>query len=343
MGERGLKAGSGKAIVSLPSRIFRRLTAAIGAVVAGLVVWLAWPVRYEVDGVSMAPGLVPGDVVRTAPLPLLDRLRGPRRFERWVLAAEDGTPAIKRITGLPGERVAIVAGDLAVDDRVIVKGPRILAEMGMPVVAPRWSGAAWEVGPREVLDDTSADAGRSTVLLPVRDVGLAAVVVVAGPAARVGARVRAVVGRTAITARLAAPGRYAIVAGRLDGAVVAAVWPLGTAVERGRSCLPAAAPGRWDVVTAWPGEAGADERAPRLTLTVAAVADAAAATVERIDCWRDVLLRPAADGVVAWHLGPEAVFLLGDQPAASRDSRQWGPVPMTALQHRLVAFPSQPR
>jgi type IV secretory pathway protease TraF len=317
--------------------VSRWLAGGLGAAVGAVAVWLALPVRYEVEGLSMAPGLVPGDVVRTGPLPGLDRFREPRRFERWVLAAGDGTPAIKRIAGLPGERVALVAGDLVVDGRTLVKGPRILAEMGAPVAATSRAQAGWEEPPREVLDDAGVDGGRSAVLLPVRDVGLAAVVAVTGRVARVGARVRAVVGRTAITVRLAAPGRCAVVAGRLDGAVVAAAWPLGTRVDRGRSCLPPGPPEQWDVVAAWPGEAGTDERSPRLAVTVAAVADGATAVIERIDCWRDALLRPAADGVEQWQLGPAAVFVLGDHPAASRDSRQWGPVPVTALRHRLSA------
>ncbi|MFM8290590.1 MAG: S26 family signal peptidase, partial [Planctomycetia bacterium] len=120
-------------------------------------------------------------------------------------------------------------------------------------------------------------------------------------------------------------------------AVVAAAWPLGGRVDRGRSCLPPGPPEHWDVVAEWPGESGSDERSPRLAVTVATVADGAAAVIERVDCWRDGLLRPAADGLGKWQLGPAAVFVLGDHPAASRDSRQWGPVPVTALRHRLAA------
>ena len=78
----------------------------------------------------MAPGLVPGDVVRSGPQPLLDHLRLPRRFERWVLEATEGEAAIKRIVGLPGERVAVTDGDLVVDGRTLLKGPRLLAEIG---------------------------------------------------------------------------------------------------------------------------------------------------------------------------------------------------------------------
>lgn len=315
--------------------IFRWLAGGLGVAVGAAAVWLAVPVRYEVAGVSMAPGLVPGDIVRSGPLPRLDRLRGPRRFERWALEAAEGEVAIKRIVGLPGERVAVADGDLLVDGRTLLKGPRLLAEIGVPVAStPEAETAGWGRPPREVLDAIGFDAGRSTPLLPVRDVGLAAVVTVAGPPARRGARARVVVGRTVITVGLAVPGRFAIAAGRLDGSLVAAAWPLGAAMERGRSCLPPAAPEQWDVATAWPAERTADERAPGLAVTVAG-ADGVTAAIERVDCWRDVVFRSAADGTAAWQVAAGAVFVLGDHPAASRDSRQWGSVPVSALRHRV--------
>lgn len=318
-------------------RTSRWLTGGLGAAVGAAAVWLALPVRYEVQGVSMAPSLVPGDVVRSGPLPILDRVRAPGRFERWVLEAADGEAAIKRIVGLPGERVAIAAGDLVVDGRTILKGPRVLAEVGAPVAAAaRADASGWEQDSREVLDDAGFDAGRSTPLLPVRDGGLAAVIAVGGTPARRGALARVVVGRTAITVRLAAPGRHAIVAGRLDGSLVVAAWPLGVAVDRGRSCLPPNPPEQWDVATVWPEESTADERAPGLAVVVAAVTDGVTAVIERVEPWRDVLLRPAADGTAAWQVGADAAFVLGDHPAASRDSRQWGPVPLPALRHRLA-------
>jgi type IV secretory pathway protease TraF len=322
----------------------RRLTGVLGAAVGAVVVWLALPVRYEVEGVSMAPGFVPGDVVRSGPLPILDRWRAPERFERWVLEAEQGQRVIKRIVGLPGERVALAAGDLVVDGRTLLKGPRLLAQVGVRLpTASLATAASWDQEPRDVLDDAGVDSGRSTLLLPVRDVGLAAVVAVAGPPARCAARARVVVGRTAITVRLAAPGRHAIVAGRLDGNLVAAAWPLGESVDRDRSCLPASAPERWDVATAWPEEAVADDRSPRLAVMVTAVADGATAVLERTAPWRDTLLRPAADGTTAWQVGTDAVFVLGDHPAASRDSRQWGPVPLPSLRHRVAATAASAR
>lgn len=331
----------------------RRFGRAAVVLLAGIVAGLLWPIQYAVEGPSMAPGLLPGDVVRSGLLPIRDRLAVPRRFDRWVLATADGTPVIKRVVGLPGEAIAIVAGDVASDGETVLKGPRRLAEMGSPVAADRPAAGSeptigsgrthcsWPAG--EVLDDEPLAGAGSILLLPVRDVGLAAIVHVprppgTGPVVRVQARVA----ETAVTWRLRSAGRYAVVAGRLDGRVVAAAWPL-PAGRRGdscppRSCLPAGAPERWGVALPWPEEPST-EAAPDLAVELVpaprAAAGGADATIEQAWRWRDVRYRPAADGTAAWRLGPEELFVLGDFSAGSRDSRHWGPLPVGSLRHKI--------
>jgi type IV secretory pathway protease TraF len=308
--------------------------AALGAVAVGAC---ARPLVYEVDGVSMAPGLVPGDRVTSGPFPFLDRLRRPRRFDRWVLATADGAAAIKRVVGLPGERVSIAAGDLAIDGTTVSKGPRLLAEIGAPVTAgPPATTASWSMAPREILDDVAIEAGRSVVLVPVRDVGFAAVVTVQGPSGSA-VRARATVGRTVVTWRLPT-GRSAIVAGRLDGHVVAVAWRLGDAMpdRPGRSCLPPGPPDRWSAAAPWAEADPPTDRSPSLALTIEPAAGATA-LIEQVDLWRDVFHRPVADGVREWTLSGDAIFVLGDHSAASRDSRQWGPVSLAALRHRVAS------
>ena len=103
-------------------RGLNRVAAFAGAALCGLAVLLP-PARYEVDGVSMAPGLLPGDVVTTGFLPATDRFRRPQRGERWLLTAPDGTRAIKRVVGLPGETVSIRDGDLAIGGRTVLATP----------------------------------------------------------------------------------------------------------------------------------------------------------------------------------------------------------------------------
>jgi hypothetical protein len=324
------------------------IVALAAALVGGLV---AAPRRYEVDGVSMGPGLLPGDVVATGWLPDLDRQTPPRRFDRWIVRLPDGSTGLKRIAGLPGEEVAFVAGDLEIDGTRVLKSPRQLAELGSAVeLGPhRANGAGttahWSRPATPVLDDAPfATAEVSRLLLPVCDIGFAAVVrVPAANGVQRPCRVRAEAGPLAVSWGLAAPGRYGVATGRLDGHAVAAAWPLPDGTEeheRSRSCLPTGAPDRWDVVRPWPATdaaaafGGAGNCGPALAITVARAAGPPA-VIDRASVWRDILYRPAADGVARWRLGGEDFFLLGDFPSGSRDSRHFGQVSRADLRHRV--------
>lgn len=325
----------------------RRLTvAAVGTAVilGGLVTAGLPPRRFIVDGPSMSPALRPGDIVTTGLLPLRDRLTAPRRFDRWVLASADGTPVIKRIVGLPQETVAVVAGDLVIDGRPLLKGPRLLAAMGSRVAADPASGpppaaaAGWEWSQAagEVLDEPPEATVGSLLLMPVRDVGLAAIVRVAGRPAAAGLPVRARVATRVVIWRLQEAGRYALVAGRLDGHLVAAAWRLPTdGAAGGRSCLPAGPPAAWPTAVPWTDALPGDTAATLAIGLGAAAAPAADAFLERAWRWRDVLLRPAPDGQGSWQLPADTVFALGDFPLGSRDSRHWGPLPIGSLRWRI--------
>lgn len=320
----------------------RSVVVAAAVALAVATAALAVPRRHEVAGHSMGPALLPGDVVSSGWLPLLDRRRGPRRFERWIVTLPDGTTGLKRVVGLPGETVALEAGDLVIDGAPVVKPPVLLAEVGAAIaVASRDADGTtvWTRPPVEVLDDATWEPQEtSRVLLPVRDVGLAALVRV-GPTA---ARVRARVGPVAVTWRLAAGATHAVVAGRLDGQVVAAAWPVpearaAPAPPPARACLPPGAPLAWEVVRPWPLPDGAeaDLLAPALALEVPADGPADVG-IRRVALWRDVLHRPAAGGRDRWVLADTECLVLGDHPSASRDSRHFGPLPVGALEHRVA-------
>ena len=335
-----------------------RVAACVVAVVCGLAM-LAPPGRYEVEGLSMAPGLLPGDVVTTDWFPSLDRLRQPRRHERWILTSPDGSPAIKRVVGLPGETVSIREGDLAIGGRTILKPPSILAEMASAVTeetivtaSDEAAGGRWQriVSLPVVLDDAAFAPEERRMLLPVRDVGLAAVIrLPQSPADNAAVRVLARVGGFVVPWRLKASGRYAVVAGRLDGHVVGAAWPIADTdgqQERARFCLPSPAPLAWDVVHPWPDNvtSDADDTPPSLGLGLTSAGSpmscgAADAMIERMAVWRDILHRPAADGVVEWRLQSNASFVLGDFPSGSRDSRHWGPLDRSMLRCRATSLP----
>ena len=327
----------------------RRLTlAAAAAGLCGLVVLavFASPRQFVVEGLSMGPGLLPGDRVTSGPWPLFDRWRVPRRFERWIVAAPDGTPALKRVVGLPGEVVSIRGGDLAIDGRTILPPPAVLAETATCVATeqdpsgteqaldPADEGTwRWHIAMPEVLDDAAFAPHERRVLLPVRDVGLAAIVrlhqLPAG-AARLAARV----GDRRIVWRLTAPSRYAIVAGRLDEHLVGAAWPLDATSKADRGCLPPGGPQAWDVAVTWPGDDGSPQA---LELGLSTLArDDAVRCLERLVLWRDWLLKPAADQTEQWRLGAGEFFLLGDFPSGSRDSRHWGPLGRGSLRHPIA-------
>jgi len=314
------------------------VVATAAALAFGLV---AAPRRYVVDGVSMGPGLLPGDVVSSGWLPEFDRRQPPLRFDRWIVTLPDGSTGLKRMVGLPGETIGLVDGDLVIAGRSELKGPRLLAEIGSDLGPSSASGTGWAAVPTLVLDDAPFAPGEvSRLLLPVHDVGFAAEVSVAAVAVGAGpVRLRAIAGPLAVGWRFHAAGRYAVVAGRLDGHAVAAAWPIvvrDTGATLDRHCLPAAAPDSWDVARPWPvaSDAAGDARSPSLALDVANGGGPPAA-IERVTIWRDVLLRTAADGVARWSVAADEVFLLGDFPSGSRDSRHFGSLPLTALRQRL--------
>jgi len=325
------------------------------ALAVGVAVWGGTrPLRYEVEGVSMAPGLLPGDVVVMAPRPAVTGRRDPRRFERWLLAPPGGAAAIKRVVGLPGEVISLVDGDLAIDGRIVVTPPRILAQTAVILPAPVALDAASpvadrcrrSVASRVVLDDVDFAPDERRMLLPVHDVGLAAMVRAHGdPAAP--PRLRARVGPVVVTWRLTSSGAFAAVAGRLDGQFVAACWEVSADECRRTGTdepLPPGIPADWQVVRPWPVTA-AETDDPRAAACGVWIGDAA--TPERGDAdhdsdprageimswtlWRDVLHRPAADGRDEWRLGRDEYFVLGDFPSGSRDSRHWGPLGRGAL------------
>jgi type IV secretory pathway protease TraF len=309
------------------------LLVALGALAA----MLARPLRWEVEGLSMAPGLLPGDIVRSAAFPFLDSLRPPRRFDRVVVRAPDGSIGIKRIAGLPGERLTITDGDLAIDGEIVLTPPRVLAEIASPVPAEqerRDDGSIRLVVAQPPLDDAPFAPDERRMLLPVRDIGLAAVIRVAAD----GACLRFAVGDRAVRFRPQGAGRFMIVAGRLDGRFVAAAWPLVAALPtgaEGRNGFFSGAPAAWQLVSSW-GDAAAADAPLALEYRDETVPQHVAASVEKIFAWRDVLHRSGADAIVEWRLGPRECFVLGDFPSGSRDSRQWGPIPADCILHRAL-------
>ena len=110
-----------------------------------------------------------------------------------------------------------------------------------------------------------------------------------------------------------------------------------------RTTLPPGPPSQWSINSPWPD--AASEEAPSLSLRVEHAANRSASAahalafeetaVEELVVWRDVLYRPAANGTTHWLIGPDQIFVLGDFPSGSRDSRHWGPLDVRLLLHCL--------
>lgn len=301
------------------------------AVMAAIAAVAVRPARYVVDGLSMAPGLMPGDVVTSGWLPALDRWRTARRFDRWVVAAPEAPTAIKRVAGLPGETLEIVDGDLAVDGAVVLKPPAVLAELALELPWPDGAGdsAARRLPRREVLDDATFAREVNRPLAPVGDAGLAAIV----QAGTTSTRLHLAVDDTRITWRLAPGLRACFVVGRLDGHVVAVGWRLPGNEPARPGPMPGRPPARWSLAT--PRPAASDGLAPALAIDL----DDSAATIERLTLWRDVHYRHVDGEQATWTLGTDEHVMLGDFPTASRDSRHWGPLPHKNLRHRIDRRP----
>lgn len=128
---------------------------AAGAALAGLGVarWRG-AFRTVVEGNSMAPTLLPGQfLVATRPRHIhrgdVVVVRLPRR----------GIEAVKRVVGLPGERVRVVAGHAEVDGR----------KLNEPHASGTGVSGEWSLGAREylVLGDDRGESTDGRVFVPV--------------------------------------------------------------------------------------------------------------------------------------------------------------------------------
>ncbi len=321
----------------------------------------------------MAPGLLDGDQIRWE----LSGSNLPARLSRVVCQPPYEGVAVKRLIGFGGERVCCRSGELSIDGAIVKKSPPQLAELATAVcddpadwqphsqwwqlIGDHWRSAgvpadqlAWLrfepdgrdsrlPGGRGVFyDDSPWLEGERRRLEIVRDVGLTAVIEVKSKPGST-SEVVLQVGHQATRLLLRGGGQLACVAGVLDGRFVVAAWPLrGDAdgvppladklLGAGRQLFPVGLPDRWQQAVPIPETA----RPMPIQIGVRTLTETAGFTISRLLIWRDVHWLP--HGVQAcWDVPPGDVFLLGDCPAASRDSRQWGSLPAAAVIGRVVA------
>jgi len=322
---------------------------------------LTAPRQYVVAGRSMLPGLVEGDVIRIDGWSAV--LQKPQRHQRWLVRMPDETTVVKRIAGLPGEELAIDQGDLVIDGRRQLPSPHLLSETAARVRGGRWTsatrkGVAWweyhhfvadltkaESDPERVVlgpiyDSLDADSDERRRLHQVSSFGLAAVVDTRHTDV---SKIIVHIGPQAAEIRLPEEGCFTIIAGRLAGRFIVAAWPFSDrspgsqTVSRSPVPLPPVMDHPWSlIVNAKPVSAGTG--VSRLALGIPGSRDllCTIAPVDTLTVWRSIHHLPPADNTRTWMIPEGHVFLLGDNPSASRDSRQFGAVSIAALVGRLL-------
>ena len=161
-----------------------------------------------------------------------------------------------------------------------------------------------------------------------------------------------VVGKNQYMARLVVrkQGRLAVIAGRLDGQFVVTAWPIPQSHQEfleGHSAVSVSfayeVPEEWSVAS----EVAYEDHQPRdvasLGLGIKLLTERdelstkkiCTVTAEKLLVWRDTQWL-ATPNKSEWSVPVGHVFVLGDCPAASRDSRHWGPLPIDAIQGTVL-------
>jgi signal peptidase I len=112
--------GSDEARIAAPARALARarvpsIVVAVAVAVALLIARAFVAEPFAIPSESMAPTLRPGDQVLVEKLTY--RFSGPRRGDLSAFTDSAGDVTLKRIVGLPGDRVAMRDGVLTVNDR----------------------------------------------------------------------------------------------------------------------------------------------------------------------------------------------------------------------------------
>jgi type IV secretory pathway protease TraF len=328
---------------------------AAAAAVTLAAAWLNAPRPFVVVGRSMLPGLAEGEVVTIRGW--LASWQRPARHQRWLVRMPNGTRIVKRIAGLPGEQLSFDQGDLLIDGERQLPSPHLLSETATHVRGGEWNTIArgdisWReyhhrvvdlskpeghpdrLVPGPIYDRLDADPDERRRLVAVSSVGLTALIDNRNAEA---ATVFVRIGPQAAALHLRDPRRHAMIAGRIAGQFVVAAWPLPEsspslhAFHRSPIPKPPYATLPWSLITT--AKPSSPAEAPVLALGIQGP-EALLTTIapeDTLHIWRSIHHMPPANGVHAWTIPAGHVFVLGDHPSASRDSRHFGPVPTSNL------------
>ncbi len=345
----------------------RRNLLLLAVLAASVLLALGWSFRpYRVVGESMEPTLLAGDWIT------LSR-RAPERDALVVFKEPDsGRLGVKRVVGLPGERVQILGGDLLLDGRVYQRPVDSVDDL-VPLLDERGAAAAevmhFEGDAIQSLDDRwrLEGAGRAffarppdggylrrgehiTAERPATDLGLEVEYRLLDPGARLDLILRK--GRSVFTLQLAEEGRLLrlTVAEGADGEERELARLATAAGAEGRAFFTLADRGLTVALDGTVVVDHLDYPAPeplRLSevpadfpqVEQAGVGGHGPLEVGRIRLGRDLDLRSGGTfGTgVGLQLADGEYFLLGDHPTASRDSRHYGAVPDDAIVGTVAA------
>ncbi|MEN1678567.1 MAG: signal peptidase I [Planctomycetota bacterium] len=342
----------------------RLLSAAITAVVVVLMMQtfvalgLLRPV--VVEGVSMAPTL---DGERL----LVDRTpTSPRRWDVVVARRPDDASrlCVKRVLGLPGERVAFRDGDLWIDGQRVAKPIAVQRKLRVPISSgpSEWrptrntwgmADGGWSPLDEEqaavlgfapsggwpIRDDLPLNDQVSRQLNAVADAQVTASVSLGGDASvaitidQAANRLVATIDRNRARLAVASGGDQEQLADASLGGARLIEATLSTF-----DGVPLLAIGGGPVLTL--------PSLPPAAVTGISIATAPGGpvTLSDLQVWRDLYYeadprRGLRDSTDEWSLGTEAYFLVGDNQAVSTDSRTWGPavgVPRRQLVGRVA-------
>ena len=161
-----------------------------------------------------------------------------------------------------------------------------------------------------------------------------------------------VVGKNQYMARLVVrkQGRLAVIAGRLDGQFVVTAWPIPQSHREYLESQSAVGVSlAYDVPKEWSveSEVAHEDHQPRDVASLGlgiklltereevSAKEICTVTAEKLLVWRDTQWL-ATPNKSEWSVPVGHVFVLGDCPAASRDSRHWGPLPIDAIQGTVL-------
>jgi len=147
-------------------------------------------------------------------------------------------------------------------------------------------------------------------------------------------------------------GQLAVIAGRLDGQFVVAAWPILRGSEAGKiyddqnKYVRSELPKVWSARLNVPNKKTLAHKTPALAVGIKILRgqgklisnEPCMVKAESVFVWRDIYWL-STPNKTEWNVPENHIFILGDCPAASRDSRQWGSVPFGAIQGTVLRDP----